>query len=156
MAVAAGLVRPLHAGKTMAIIDDDQEIARVLRDTRRVAVLGIKPETHRSAAAHYVAAYLQQVGYEIVPVPVYYPEVTVILGEPVYRSLAAVPGPVDLVLVFRRPRDIPPHVDDILAKAPSAVWFQLGIYHAGAAERLAAAGMDVVQNRCAMIDHRLI
>jgi uncharacterized protein len=66
----------------------------------------------------------------------------------------AVPGGVDMVNVFRRPVDIPPHVDDILAKNPKVVWFQVGIRHDEAAERLARAGIQVVQNRCTMVDHR--
>jgi uncharacterized protein len=140
----------------MPVIDSTAGALEVLRAARRVAVLGIKPETHRGAPAHYVPAYLQRVGYEIVPVPVYYPDVTTILGEPVYRAVADVPGDVDLVVVFRRSQDIAPHVDDIIAKQPKAVWFQAGIRHAESAERLAAAGMDVVQDRCTMIDHRML
>jgi len=92
------------------------------------------------------------VGYEIVPVPVYFPDVTEILGEPVYRSVSAIPGPVDMVNVFRRPRDIDQHVDDIIAKKPASVWFQLGIRNDAAAERLARAGIDVVQDRCLLVE----
>jgi predicted CoA-binding protein len=86
-------------------------------------------------------------GYDVVPVPVYYPEVTQILGRPVYRTLASVPGPVDLVNVFRRPEHIPAHVPDILAVRPKAVWLQLGIRHDEAAEALARTGIRVVQDR---------
>ena len=77
-----------------------------------------------------------------------------ILGRPVYRSLHAVPGPIDMVNVFRRPRDIPPHVPDILAVGPRVVWLQLGIVHDEAAEMLARAGIEVVQDRCLMVEHR--
>ncbi len=129
-------------------------VRRILEETERIAVLGIKPESRQHRAAHYVPAYLQEAGYDVVPVPTYYPDIDEILGRPVYRTVAAVPGPVDLVNVFRRPRDIPPHVDDILEKAPRAVWFQLGIRHDAAAERLARAGILVVQDRCTMADHR--
>ena len=104
--------------------------------------------------AYYVPEYAQQAGYEIVPVPVYYPDVTEILGARVYRTVAAIPGDVDLVNVFRRPKDVPAHVDDIIAKRPKAVWFQLGIRNDEAAERLARAGIDVVQDRCLMVDRR--
>lgn len=138
------------------LIEDARGIQSLLRDTRRVAVLGIKTEAQAGQPAFYVPEYLQQVGYEIVPVPVYYPEATRILGQPVYRSLAAVPGPIDLVLVFRRPADVPPHVDDILAARPKAVWMQSGIRHDEAARRLAEAGIQVVQNRCMMIEHRML
>jgi uncharacterized protein len=138
----------------MAIVSDDSGILRTLRQARRVAVLGIKTEQQRSAAAYYVPAYMQRAGYDVIPVPVYYPDVTEILGEPVYRRLVDVPGDVDLVIVFRRSRDIPQHLDDLLAKKPAAVWFQLGIRNDEVAARLAEAGIDVVQDRCAMVDHR--
>lgn len=134
------------------IVEDREGITRVLDATRRVAVLGIKVEPDRPA--HFVPAYVQQAGIEIVPVPVYYPEVTEILGQRVYRTIADVPGDIDLVNVFRRSRDVPPHVDDILAKMPKAVWMQSGIRNDAAAERLAQAGIDVVQDHCLMVELR--
>lgn len=140
----------------MAIIENERDVLRVLEEAKRVAVLGIKPESHSYTAAHYVPAYLKRAGYEVVPVPVYYPDADEILGEKTYRSLAEVPGDVDLVVVFRRPADIDAHVDDIIEKAPAAVWFQLGIRNDDAAQRLADAGIDVVQDRCSMVDHRRI
>jgi uncharacterized protein len=133
------------------LVEDDGGVRRILAQTRRVAVLGIKtPESGQPA--FYVPEYAQQAGYEIVPVPVYYPDVTEILGERVYRRLADIPGDVDLVDVFRRPRDIPAHVDDMLAKRPKAVWFQSGIRNDDAAETLARAGIDVVQDRCLLVE----
>ena len=135
------------------LIEDDAGIRRLLANTRRVAVLGIKTEA--SQPAHYVAAYAQRAGIEIVPVPVYYPDVTEILGAPVYRAVADIPGHLDMVNIFRRPKDIPSHVDDILAKRPDSVWFQLGIRNDDAAERLARAGIDVVQDRCLMVELQL-
>lgn len=133
------------------LIDDDEGIARILEETRRIAVLGIKtPETRQPA--FYVPEYARRIGLEIVPVPVYYPDVTEILGAPVYRKVADIPGEVEMVNVFRRPKDIDAHVDDILAKKPKSVWFQLGIRNDGAAERLARAGIDVVQDRCLMVE----
>ena len=113
--------------------------------------MGIKT-AESGQPAFYVPEYAQQAGCEIVPVPVYYPEVSEILGERVYRRLADIPGDIDLVDVFRRPKDIPPHVDDILAKRPKAVWFQSGITNDEAAERLARAGIDVVQDRCLLVE----
>ncbi len=136
------------------LVEDVDEVREILEIARRVAVLGIKPESRADKAAHYVPKYLQEQGYEIIPVPTYYPDVTEILGQPVYREVAAVPGEVDMVDVFRRPKDIPPHVDDIIAKRPKVVWFQLGIRNDEAAERLARAGIRVVQDRCTMADHR--
>ncbi len=136
------------------IVDDEDGIDGILARTRRVAVLGIKPETRSGEPAFYVARYLVEAGLDVVPVPVYYPDVTAILGKPVYRRLVDVPGDVDLVDVFRRPEDIPQHVDDILAKKPRVVWLQLGIRHDAVAERLARSGVDVVQDRCLMVEHQ--
>ena len=137
------------------LVEDDAGIRRILEATKRIAVLGIKT-AETGQPAFYVAEYAQRRGYEIVPVPVYYPNVTEILGERVYRKVADVPGEVDMVNVFRRPGDIPPHVDDILAKKPTSVWFQLGIRNDDAAEQLARAGIDVVQDRCLLVELRRI
>jgi uncharacterized protein len=134
----------------------DAEIAEMLRNTRRIAVLGIKPESHAGQPAFYVPKYMQNAGYEIVPVPVYYPEVTEILGEKVYRDLADVPGEIDMVNVFRRSQDVAQHVDAILAKKPKWVWLQLGIWNDEAAEAWAKAGIKVVQNLCLMVEHRAL
>jgi hypothetical protein len=136
------------------IVDSPDDLRRLLTITRTIAVLGIKTEEQSGQAAYYVPKYLQDAGYEIVPVPVYFPEATQILGRMVYRKLVDIPGDVDLINVFRRPADIPQHVDDILAKKPRAVWFQLGIRNDEAALRLAEAGIQVVQDRCIMVDHR--
>ena len=130
------------------------EIRALLESTRRIAVLGIK--TDPAQPAHYVPLYAQRAGFDVVPVPVYYPDVTEILGRPVVRRVADVPGPVDIVNVFRRPTDVPAHVDDIIAKRPAAVWLQLGIRNDAAARRLTEAGIDVVQDRCLMVDLRRI
>jgi predicted CoA-binding protein len=137
------------------LIDDPAGIRRVLEATRRIAVLGIKPDYTGQPAA-YVPEYAQQAGYEIVPVPVYFPELTEMFGEPVYRRVADVPGEVDMVNVFRRPKDVPPHVEDILAKRPRSVWMQLGIRHDESAERFARAGIDVIQDRCLLVELRKI
>jgi uncharacterized protein len=136
------------------LVTDPPAIERILRECRRIAVLGIKPESRAGAPAFYVPEYMRDQGYDIVPVPVYYPDVVEILGRPVFRSLRAVPGPLDMVNVFRRPRDIPPHVPDILAVKPRVVWLQLGIAHAEAAETLARADIQVVQDRCLLVEHR--
>ena len=134
------------------LIDSTDEMRALLKQTRRIAVLGIKPESRADQPAHFVAVYAKEAGFEIVPVPVYYPEVTEILGEKVYRRLADVPGPVDMVNVFRRPEHVLPHVEDIIAKRPRAVWMQLGIQNDDAAEQLARAGIDVVQDRCLKVE----
>lgn len=133
-------------------IEDDDGMRRLLAATRRVAVLGIKTEAQAGQPAYYVPAYLAAAGVEIVPVPVYYPEVASILGRPVFRRVADVPGPIDIVDVFRRPADVPQHVPDLLAKRPRAVWLQLGIRNDEAAEALARAGILVVQDRCLKVE----
>ena len=99
---------------------------------------------------------MQNAGYTIIPVPVYYPEVTEILGERVYRKLTDIPAEVDMVNVFRRPQDIPQHVEDIISKRPKSVWFQLGIVNDEAAEKISAAGIKVVQDKCLMVEHRYL
>jgi predicted CoA-binding protein len=116
----------------------------------------MKPESRANQPAFYVPKYMLNAGFEIVPVPVYYPQVTEILGREVYRQLGDIPGEIDMVNVFRRPIDIPPHVDDIIAKRPVSVWFQLGIRNDEAAKRLARAGIKVVQDRCIMVEHRAL
>lgn len=135
------------------LIETGAAIEELLRSTKRIAVLGIKTEEQSNRPAFYVPAYMQRAGYEVVPVPVYFPEATSILGQPVYRTVAGVPGDIDMVNVFRRSADVPAHVDDILAARPRSVWMQSGIRNDEAAERLAAAGIQVVQNRCLMVEH---
>ena len=136
------------------LVTSREDIARILRETRRIAVLGMKTEAQRDTAAFYVPEYMLRAGYDIVPVPVYYPAVTEILGLRVYRSVSEIPAPVDMVSVFRRPHDIPPHLADILNASPAVVWFQLGIVNDAAAETLARAGIRVVQDRCLLVEHR--
>ena len=136
------------------LIESPAQIKDLLERTRRVAVLGIKPDP--TQPAHYVPEYAGNAGFEIVPVPVYYKELTEVMGKKVYRKLVDIPGDIDMVNVFRRPNDIPPHVDDIIAKKPKSVWFQLGIRNDVAAEKLARAGIDVVQDHCLLVELRRI
>lgn len=136
------------------IVTSTAEIRELLRATRTIAVLGIKTEEQPGQPAFYVPDYLQAAGFQIIPVPVYYPKVTQILGQQVYRRLVDIPVEVDLVNVFRRSQDVPAHIEDILAKMPKAVWLQSGIRNDAAAETLAKAGIKVVQDRCVMVDHR--
>lgn len=138
------------------LINDNSGIKRLLEETRTIAVLGIKTEAQANQPAFYVPRYMHSAGFKIIPVPVYYPEVTEILGEAVFRKVNDIPGDVDMVNVFRRPQDLPPHLDDLLAKKPKSVWMQMGIYHDEIAEKLARAGIKVVQDRCLMVDHRMV
>lgn len=136
------------------IIETRDRIAKLLKNTKRIAVLGIKTEAQSFQPAFYVPAYLARAGFEIIPVPVYFPEVTEILERKVYRALVDIPGEIDLLNVFRRSVDIPKHTEDILSKKPKAVWFQTGIRNDEVARELAARGIEVVQNKCLMVEHR--
>ena len=138
------------------LLKTDQQLKELLSSTKFIAVLGIKPESHSSLPAFYVPKYMADAGYEIIPVPVYYPEVTEILGQKVYRNLMDVPDEIDLLNVFRRSEDIPKHTAEILAKKPKAVWFQLGIRNNEVAEVLAGEGIQVVQDLCLMVEHRTL
>ena len=138
------------------ILTTNDEIAGLIRETKRIAVLGIKPESHSSQPAFYVSRYMQNAGFDILPVPVYYPDVTEILGQKVYRDLRDVPGEIDMVNVFRRDVDIPKHVDEILEANPKSVWVQSGIRNDAAAEVWAKAGIKVVQDLCLMVEHRAL
>jgi len=136
------------------VLDDATSIDALLRAVQRIAVLGIKTEAQSAQPAFYVPQWLAEADFDVVPVPVYYPDVTTILGRPVHRRLVDVPGTIDLVDVFRRPQDLESHEADILAAKPKAVWLQQGIRHDAFAERLAEAGIRVVQDRCLMVDLR--
>ncbi len=118
---------------------------------RTVAVLGIKT-SETGAPAYFVPEYAQRAGLTIYPIPVYYPYLTQLLGERVYRSVGAIDDRVDLVDVFRRPQDLAAHLDDLLAARPRAVWFQTGIRNDEVAQKLAESGIDVVQDRCLMVE----
>lgn len=132
------------------------DIKHLLQSARRIAVLGIKPESHGNQPAFYVPQYLKSAGYDVIPVPVYFPAIESILGVPVIRALAEIPPPVDIVNIFRRPDDIPQHLPDLLTVKPRAVWMQSGISHPEVAKVLAENGITVIQNRCIMVEHRML
>lgn len=139
---------------TGRLIEDPEEIGRIAKTAKRVAVLGIKTERQRGQAAFDVAAYIQRVGIEVVPVPVYYPDVTTILDIDVVRRVVDAGESIDIVDVFRRPADLHMHLDDLIAAKPRCVWLQTGIRDDAFANALANAGIDVVQDRCLMVEHR--
>ena len=138
------------------ILTNVVQIGNLLGEIKTIAVVGIKTEAQAGQPAFYVPSYLQTAGFQIIPVPVYYPDATRILGQQVYRRLVDVPVEVDLVNVFRRSHEVPLHVEDILAKMPKAVWLQSGIRNDAVAETLAKAGIKVVQDRCLMVDHSVL
>jgi predicted CoA-binding protein len=131
--------------------DDERQLDEVLRDSKTIAVVGIKAD--ETEDAHRVPQYMQAAGYRIIPVN---PKLDQILGETAYDRLAEIEEPIDLVNLFRAPENIPEHVREILAlpNPPKAVWMQLGIYHGTAAAQLRAAGITVIQDRCIMVEHR--
>ncbi len=127
----------------------EADIARLLRESRKIAVVGLSPDPRRDS--HRVAVYLRQSGYRIIPVN---PRVSTVLDAPAYASLREVPDRVDVVDVFRRPEFVPGIVDDAIAAGVPAIWLQLGVVHPEAAGRAEQAGLTVVMDRCMMVEHR--
>jgi predicted CoA-binding protein len=136
------------------VVDSAEGIRELLAATKRIAVLGIRTEAQADQAGFYVPKYCMDAGFDVVPVPVYYPEATSILGRPVVRRLADVTPPADMIHVFQRAKDLAAHLEDILAVKPKSVWLQKGIKDAAFAEKLAKAGIKVVQDRCLMVELR--
>jgi predicted CoA-binding protein len=132
-------------------VESDESLKALLESARTVAVVGIKDR--ESEDAFRIPQYLQRAGYRIVPVN---PKLASVLGEKCKASLAEVDQPVGVVNLFRASEHVPAHVDEILRMdpMPRAVWMQLGIHHGPSAQRLRDAGIEVVQDRCMMVDHR--
>lgn len=128
-----------------------ETIRALLESARRIVVVGLSPKPHRDS--NRIGRYLLERGYEVVPV---YPREDAILGEKVYRRVQDVPGPIDLVNVFRRSEELGAVTDDALAAQAKALWFQLDCIDEAAAARAAAAGLTVVMDRCIMVDHAAI
>ena len=126
----------------------DDEVRHFLSGVRRIAVVGLSPKSTRPS--HGVSAYMQRVGYQIVPVR---PLVSDVLGEPAYADLASVPGDIDLVNVFRRAEEVDAVVDAAIAKGARGIWIQLGIVNVTAAQRARDAGLFVVMDACLMVEH---
>ena len=129
---------------------DDAEIAaRILREFRRVAVVGVSPDPDRPS--HEVASYLRAVGFDVVPVN---PLLTTWEGLPCHPDLLGVPPPIEVVDVFRRSELVAPIVDDAIAIGARAVWMQIGVIDHDAAARARAAGLLVVMDLCMLREHR--
>ncbi|WP_374685932.1 CoA-binding protein [Promineifilum sp.] len=127
----------------------EETIRKILSEARTIAVVGFSSNPQK--AGYYVPAYLKKQSYDIYPVN---PNLTDGLGEPAYASLADVPRPVDLVLLFQRSENVPPFVDEAIAIGAKAVWMQQGIAHPEAARKAEDAGLDVVQDACMLVEHR--
>jgi hypothetical protein len=130
-------------------MDRDTTIEHVLVNSKTIAVVGLSSNSRR--AGYYVPAYLQELGYRIIPVN---PNLDEALGEKAYPDLKAVPEPVDLVLIFRRPDKVLAVVDKAIEIGANAVWMQLGIINVPAADRAKKAGLKIVMDACMMVEHR--
>jgi predicted CoA-binding protein len=127
-----------------------KEIKKYFEETKTIAVVGVSPDTTK--ASNRVANYLKKVGYKMIPI---YPKGDTILGEKVYRSLAEIDEPIDMVVIFRKPAALGAIADAVIARGDiKTYWTQLELINNEAAQRVKAAGINVVQNHCAMIEHK--
>jgi len=132
----------------MAIDGLTNDDIKFIRDhVKTIAVVGLSPKPHR--ASHQVALYLQQQGYQIIPV---HPQHQTLLGLTCYPNLASIPFDIDMVDCFRSSEAMPALADEVTAKGAKVMWMQLGIYHADAAAKARAAGITVVMDRCPKIE----
>jgi len=129
------------------IINDAAGLRRILENHKRIAMVGLSPKEERPS--HRVAKFLLARGFTVIPVN---PGQQEILGRPCYPDLRSIPVPVDMVDVFRSPGDVPLIAEDAIAIGAKSLWLQIGVINAAAAERAAAAGLDVVMDRCPMIE----
>ena len=121
----------------------DQQKRELLQQTKTIAVVGLSPKPERPS--HYIAKFLQQASYRVVPVR---PGMKELLGEPVYRAVNEIPFPVDLVNVFRAAQHVPAIVEQCIASGIKAIWLQEGIIHNEAAETAQNAGISIIMNEC--------
>jgi predicted CoA-binding protein len=134
------------------INSNPEETREIFNSIKTIAVLGLSPD--ESKASNMVAKYLQNAGYKVVPV---YPKEEEILGEKVYRSLAEIPFEVDMVDIFRKPNAFDAVADACIARGDIKVfWGQLGLVNNEAAQKAKDAGMQVVQNKCAKLEHKAL
>ena len=133
------------------MIDDVAGLRRILMRHRSLAVVGLSAHWHRPS--HFAAKYMLDHGYRVVPVNPAYDEV---LGQRCYPSIAAIPGPVDIVDAFRKPAEMPAIAREAVAKGAKVLWMQLGIRNDEAARIAMDAGLDVVMDRCVKIEHARI
>jgi predicted CoA-binding protein len=130
------------------LVEDDDRLRAILESARTIAVVGLSSDPHRPS--NDVASYLQSCGYRIVPVN---PNETQVLGEAAVASLRDIPGPIDVVCVFRRPSEVAPHADEAIAAGARVLWLQDGVIDPVSAQRAHEAGLEVVMDRCMLRDH---
>lgn len=128
-------------------MSDITTLRRVLRDSRTLAMVGLSADWFRPS--NFVAKYMQEHGYRVIPVN---PKYEQILGEKCYPDLKSIPGPVDLVDVFRRPADCPPIAEDAVAIGAKVLWLQIGVISDEARRIAEDAGLTVVMDRCLKIE----
>ncbi len=129
---------------------NNEEISAIFKEVKTIAVAGLSPNAEKPS--NFVPVHLQNAGYKIYPI---YPKEETILGEKVYRSLAEISEPVDMVVVFRKPDVVPAILDAIIARGDVKVmWLQKGIVHNESAQKAESLGIKVVQNKCAMVEHK--
>lgn len=129
---------------------DEKAITSILKDCRAIAVVGLSSNPARPSFR--VASYMQAQGYRVLPVN---PNETTVLGEPSFPSLAAVPGAIDLVNIFRKSEEVLPIVDEAIARGAKAIWMQEGVVNEAAAHRAERAGLLVVMDRCWLKEHAI-
>ena len=129
-------------------MDDIESLRRILGDNRVIAMVGLSANWYRPS--YFAAKYMQEHGYRVIPVNPQYAEV---LGEKCYKSLREIPERVDIVDCFRKTEEIMPLCDDAIAIGARVLWQQIGVVNRDAAAKAAAAGLDVVLDRCVKIEH---
>ena len=128
---------------------DDETLRQALLGARNIAVVGLSDKSSRPS--YQVARYLQSQGYRIIPVN---PNITEVLGERAYPDLISVPDAVDMVDIFRRSDKVAPAVDEAITKGVQTIWMQIGVVDEQAARRAREAGITVIMDRCALVEHQ--
>jgi hypothetical protein len=149
------ILKSVYKYRVTGILTQDSQIKALLQQfpgqTKTIAVVGLSPDPTKPS--YEVSSYLKSKGYKIVPVR---PDTEELLGEKAYTSLSEIPFPIDIVDIFRRVEFIPEIVDEAIKIGAKAVWMQLGLEHEQAAKKATSNGMDVVMDRCLLIEHKKI
>lgn len=124
-------------------------MVKMLRETEVIATIGFSSKAYKPS--HYVPRYMLEQGYQVIPVN---PNADEILEQKAYPQLEEVPVAVDMVQIFRPSEQVPPFVDEAIAKGAKFLWLQLGIRHKEAAAKARQAGLEVIMDRCLMVEHR--
>lgn len=126
-------------------------IKEILESYKNIAVVGLSSQTWRPS--YSVSRYMQSAGYRIIPVN---PNESEVLGEKAYAALDDVPDPIEIVDIFRRPEFVPDIVEAAIRRKARVIWMQLGVINEAAADRARSAGLEVVMDRCILVEHRAL